>query len=532
MIHDATPLADGTTLEAEVCIVGAGAAGITIARELGGAGVRTCLLESGGMDAAPAPWVPGDVEPGGVPHAPLGDARAQGFGGTTSRWTGWCRPLDAIDFEARPWVARSGWPFDAAHLAPYYARAQPLVGLDGRGYATREWERAGARPLPTDGCRLASTMFRCSPPTHFGREHRDEIERSSAVRVYLHASVVGLERDEGGRLVAAVRARTRAGATVRVRARHVVLAAGGIENARLLLDSSDGRRAPIGNAHDLVGRHFMEHPHWWGGALEPPADVTPLALYLVPHTARPAEVREAVGALALGERVQREEGLLNGAVRLVERAAWQTHPSYDLPAPAAARALVAAVRARGPAGRVLRELAGAAAGPVDIAAVMARRAAAGRRPPMRIAIRAFIEQAPDPESRVVLSPRRDALGRRLPLLRWRLGEAERRTARRLLALVRDALDGAGLGRAELRPIHDGARWDPSLVGGAHHMGTTRMHASPREGVVDEHGRVHEIGNLHVAGSSVFPTGGHANPTLTIVALSLRLADRLRAVLGA
>ncbi len=136
------------------------------------------------------------------------------------------------------------------------------------------------------------------------------------------------------------------------------------------------------------------------------------------------------------------------------------------------------------------------------------------------------EQAPNPNSRVQLGTDRDALGSRKIVLDWRVGELDRRTVRVALEAIGHAVGAAGLGRLYSRPVAEPEFW-PTVFGGHHHLGTTRMHRDPRSGVVDRDCRVHGLANLYVAGSSVFPTGGFANPTLTIVAMTLRLADHLR-----
>jgi choline dehydrogenase-like flavoprotein len=126
---------------------------------------------------------------------------------------------------------------------------------------------------------------------------------------------------------------------------------------------------------------------------------------------------------------------------------------------------------------------------------------------------------------VTLSEQTDALGMPRVRLEWRLRPADMRSMVRAQEIVDEELRRAGLGRLQIEL--DDATPPPGLKGGWHHMGTTRMHLDPRQGVVDEHCRVHGVANLYVAGSSVFPTAGYANPTLTLCALAIRLADRVK-----
>ena len=237
VLLDARTLPDASSHDADVCVVGAGAAGIAIARELARESVRVCLLESGGLEPSRRAQALADGDRRGDPYPPLDEMRVRALGGTTARWTGWCRRLDAIDFERRPWVPHAGWPFDRARLAPFYERAAALVEVSDAG---GDWLEGDARDADPAG--LAPVEFRCSPPTHLGRAHRAELERSATAHVWLNATVVAVDIGDEERSVRAVRVRAAAGREVRVRARCFVLAAGGIENARLLLASTEGRR--------------------------------------------------------------------------------------------------------------------------------------------------------------------------------------------------------------------------------------------------------------------------------------------------
>jgi choline dehydrogenase-like flavoprotein len=140
-----------------------------------------------------------------------------------------------------------------------------------------------------------------------------------------------------------------------------------------------------------------------------------------------------------------------------------------------------------------------------------------------------LEQQPNFHSRVCLSDQIDSLGMKRAKLDWRISEIERTTARHLNNLIAEELKKLGFGQIDAAgwltsttPVRDG-----ELYGTYHHIGTTRMSKDPRDGVVNEDCRAHGVDNLYLAGCSVFPTGGHANPTLTIVALAIRVADHLR-----
>ena len=490
MLYDAREVPPGTVVEREVCVIGAGAAGITLALELAGAPFRVALLESGGFEPEPETQ---DLYRGrvyGRAYPPLHEARTRRFGGSTHCWTGICRPLEAIDLEAREWVPHSGWPFGLATLRPFYERAQRVCLLEDFVYDGSTWASA-SRPLLPLELGLVETRNFQQAATRFGEVHRAAITGAANVDTFLHANAVELRVNEVGSRIESVRATTLAGRELELRARAFVVATGGIETPRLLLASNRTQPQGIGNAHDLVGRFFMEHPHVTVAAFLPARSDLPLDLYL-PH---PRGRVLACGVLVPTEAVQRRERILDFWAVLGSEG---TLPSFE-------RSLARSVHA----------LEGA---PGEAASRAVFLLAAG-------------EQAPNPQSRVRLVPERDALGMPRVQLEWRLSALDKRSLLRGHQLIGRELARAGLGRLQVLLSHDDAEWPDDLAGGRHHMGTTRMHDDPRQGVVDASCRVHGVANLFVAGSSVFPTSGGASPTLTIVALAIRLADHLKEVLA-
>jgi choline dehydrogenase-like flavoprotein len=507
VLRDAREVPADTVLDTDVCIVGAGAAGITLARELAAAPLRVTVLESGGLtpDRRTQQLLRG--RNAGLPYFPLHWIRTAALGGTTDQWGGQCRPLDEIDFEARPEIPLSGWPFGRRHLLPYYERAQAICQLGPFAYDATAW-RDPARPaLPLRGDRALTTIFQLSPPTRFGAAYREDLARAARVVVYLRASATELETTPGGERVTHVRVACLRGPRFRVSAQLVVLAAGGIETPRLLLLSSRAQPAGLGNAHDLVGRCFMEHLHLDCGVLE--LGDARVAAFYDPHLAGSTCIK---AVLALSEGTLRREGLLSYSALLDTRA----------PAPIrrVMRWLPESVAWRLRTERARRlQTCRAASSAVRAPAATTRT------------VHTRMEQAPNLESRVTLGDERDALGRRRARLDWRLTPLDKRSMRRSLAILGEEVTRAGVGHWRAGLAADDAGWRDVPHGGHHHMGTTRMHPDPRRGVVDGDGRVHGTTNLYVAGPSVFPTVGHANPMLTIVALALRLADHVRARLG-
>lgn len=497
MLIDLRQLAGDERFDGDVCVVGAGAAGISLARELAARGRSVILVESGGFEYEQATQaLYGGEESGTLLDGQgqyLASTRLRYFGGTTNHWNGWCRPLDAEDFSVRPWVADVGWPLTRADLEPYYRRASPVVQISPFDYEERT---AGMPPKLFGGAdELFDTCyFHLSPPTRFAALYRAELEESDRVRVLLHANLRRLDVDPASGHVRGAEVARIDGATFAVGARHYVLATGGIENARLLLAASDARPNGLGNDHDQVGRHFMDHPFLQIGYA-----VLPYWRYIIGRNYERSWVRSRSnfihGVLRLKPEVQTREELLNGVV-------------------------------------IFQPLTGAQSRPLaaDIAGfVKDQHLLRGEQEPRPGStyfgwVLVHGEQSPNPESRVTLADETDALGMRRARLDWRLREQDKRSLMRLGELVAGRLGVHGHGRVRFL-ASDEDLWSRTQWS-FHHMGTTRMHADPRLGVVDADCKVHGVDNLFVAGSSVFPTVGVSNPTFTIVALALRLADHL------
>ena len=514
-----------TTLETDVCIVGAGAAGITLARELSGSPLRVTVLESGGFEYEVDTQALYGGPSIGLPYSDLSVPRLRYFGGTTNHWGGICRPFEEADFEAREGIPFSGWPIRKADVDPFYERAVRVVRLPSGDFELADWTPDGeVAPLPLGSGRIVSRVAQVvpAPLRSFGESYREELRAAPNVTVYLHANATGVVADEGARTATSVQVATLSGNQFSVRARVFVLATGAIENARLLLVSNEQARAGLGNGNDLVGRFFLEHPRFLAGFIAPSSPHPNLGFY-ENHRVGGALVR---GYLASSKDVQLAEGLLDLQIRL--------EPNYgDAPKDASDFA------------RHVMTLAGDVeswqriaipGSPVPIPYLDVIREALDSPEDTYIRLRGRIEtiglstrmeQAPNPDSRVVLVRERDQLGMRRVALDWRLSDVDRRNVRRTLELLGAEIGAAGLGRLRILHGEDESGWPDDLNGGQHHMGTTRMSDDPKQGVVDRQCRVHGTSNLFVAGSSVFPTPGGATPTLMLVALAIRLADQLK-----
>src|SRR6266516_3710694 len=454
---DARTLPNGSVLEADLCIVGAGAAGISMALEWIGSRHKVLLLEGGGLDYEAAMQDLYRGESVGLPYYPLQAARLHYFGGTTGHWAGFCSTLDPIDFEKRAWVPHSGWPIRREDLDPFYARAQPLLELGPYEYGAGDWQRRDPTlvPLPLDPRVMWTKMWQFSPPTRFGARYRAAVIGAPNVHLYTHANVCELEANESLRSIEGLRIRTLDGKELRARARYYALE---------------------------FGR------------------------------------TKARGELALSAAVQREQRILNATVSLEPGGPDEVAQStFEWGTPDR----LAAMRERDAHGNAGPPPAGLAEQPPPASA------------PLFFHLMTRQEQAPNPASRVLLSTERDALDMPRAKLDWRLTALDRRSFRAFYEVMGRELGRSGAGRVQLLDwvTRDEDTWPGTLSGGWHHMGTTRMNENPRLGVVDANCRVHGLGNLYVAGASVYPTGGAANPTLTLVAVSRRLSDHLKRTLA-
>lgn len=535
MFVDTRKLDEGTRLDGTLCIVGGGVAGITLALEMMRHGIDTILLESGGFkpDSATRDLYRGSSA--GLPYAFADGCRSRFLGGSSNCWGGWCRPLQAHDMAERAWVPNSGWPFGIEELTPYYQRAHPVLQLGPLNYDVDHWTRAINRPdvrrivLPSG--RVLDSISQFSPPTRFGQVYRDALAKSAEVTVYLHANVVDIETHTGGRTVQQLHVRTLSGRNITVQARQFVLAAGGIENPRLLLAANKQQQAGLGNSRDLVGRYFMDHPRLMLGSVKYAANQGHNKLYDIKfhylNKAVSANGTCVAAQFAISPEVQQREGLMNAQL-------WfdSVFPGEGTEASEAVIRMKHRLHAKvDPDFGFWADMGVLAKHPVNTASFVLARLLHPRSLIRDVTVQVICEPPPERDSRVTLSEQRDALGMPRAKVSWRLdSEILKRTFDRSLQIFAEELKLAGVADVALPPPIEGHPWPQQIEGTWHHSGTTRMNDSPALGVVDRHCLVHGMGNLYVAGSSVFPTSGANFPTITIAAMTLRLADHLHQVI--
>jgi choline dehydrogenase-like flavoprotein len=552
MMLDTNDLPDKHLLSADLCIIGAGAAGISMALALADTALDVLVLESGGLKAEKSTQAlyQGEVADERL-HSPPDRYRQRRFGGTTTIWGGRCVPFDAIDFETRDYVPNSGWPIDRESLTPYYPKANLLCEAGDFSYLFGEAFRDRHRPM-IEGFQsenfTTDTLERFSCPTDFGARYGRNLRAARNIRVLLHANVSALQLDASGKTMNSALVRTLNGKQLNVQARHFVLASGGLEVARLLLASRDVQPNGVGNEYDVVGRYYMCHLAGTIGTLSVNRplgevwngyDVSDEGIYCRRR-------------IALTAAAQRRYRIGNFIARLHHpRITDPAHRNSILSLLYLAKPFIPYEYGKRLYGDErtgamvwLKHLRNVSTGPFDAVAfawhmLRDRKLAERKFPSVIIKPKANLysldfhsEQQPQPASRVSLEARADALG--MPRLRidWRYTKGDVDTVSRSIALLAEDFSRSGIGSLRYDPASVETEMTRYGAYGGHHLGTARMGSDPRTSVVNADCRVHGIDNLHVASAATFPTSSQANPTLTVVALSLRLAQRLKNALAA
>jgi len=515
-------------IESDICIIGAGAAGISMAMEFDKLGRSVLLVESGNFKFEGKTQ---DLNKGysiGQAYFPIQSCRLRFFGGTTGHWTGQCSTLDDIDFEERDWVKHSGWPIKKSDLDPYYVKAHEICELQEYEYESEYWEdKLNKKAIEFDKKIVRTKIWQKSTPTRFGTKYRSNIVNSKNIRLITDANLTRINLTEFGNEVADLKLSTLSNKTHTVKARAYVMACGALQNVRHLLNSNNIINKGVGNENDLVGRFFMEHPH------VDSADMVLLANTNMNLYYDGALNSKAFGMFSTSDSIQRGLKLQNYSARV------ESEDSKSL---------------------VVDQESGDASGKLKqwenldekIEKVNRLRRVVGNRSTDWIIDKFVIEekqrltqegnklgtsyhvlntrseQSPNPDSRVDLADTKDALGIPHTRLNWQLTESDKTSILKSNLILGRELGRLGIGRLKINDwlLAEKIEWPTFLGGGWHHLGVTRMHEDPKKGVVDKNCKVHSVNNLFISSSSVFTTSGVANPTLTIVALSLRLADYL------
>jgi choline dehydrogenase-like flavoprotein len=523
MIIDGNTLNSGTSLACDLCIVGSGAVGMSIAAEFKSAGRSVILIESGRPEFDEEVQALNDVSVTDLPVGPR--ARVRQVGGSTTAWSGKWLTFAPADFERKPWLANTGWPLRLEELEDYYVRASVMhrgpAPSDYVQFSTTGQSAAGTDLLPV------SVYWLHPKDLDFSLTVGRFITSSQTVSLYYSVTATNIVLDDALSAVSHIEAVSAAGAAIDVRAAHFVLAAGGIENPRLLLASNRQSPNGVGNTFDNVGRYFMDHPK---GSL---AHVQIGREQAFPQCLGITFPRNGTHRLDFGmrlsDRVVERERLVSSYV--VWRPQTEVEPSTSVRALFSCAILL--VRGRGLNRKLLHNFIFSLVqvDKANLFSYLANRFAhkIGLRSgsPKRFRMNFHIEQEPRPENRITLSDRRDRHGQPLPRLESSLSKTEIRSIKVLHESIDALLAERGCGMLvwdsgaapEFRTL--------ATTSSSHHCGTTRMGLAPEDSVVDPDCRVHGIDNLYIGGSSVFPTASFANPTFTLVALAIRLADNLK-----
>jgi choline dehydrogenase-like flavoprotein len=535
---DARQFSSDTQLDFDCCIIGAGMAGITIARELIDKRIRVCLLESGSLRRERATQRLYEGDNVSQIYANDGDnfkdyltiSRSRYFGGSSNCWGGWCRPFDELDFKKRDWVPHgNGWPFAKSELLPYYARAHKVLKIGPFQYDPKFWQNAIGNPdfriVPFDDEAIQTAISQFSPPLRMGREYYDDIAMARDLTALLRANVVEIETGDDGRSVERVRVATLAGNRFTVGARYFVLATGGIENARLLLVSNRKHQRGLGNEHDLVGRFFMDHLTVPSGRVifdrANGIGRSYDSLHCYNNSKFAAHGVPVATHFRISDRDQERHRILNS--RTYIRSILNGDESAGVES---LRNLYRLIRNthKFPHFR-MSDVLNIVTGIGSIARVALGRMLASELFVVEHRLIQVVEPSPNPDSRVTLGNGRDRLGVPKVTLDWRIADLDRHTMTIVRSLIDKEMRRLHLGRIE--PWDITKTWPSKSQWTWHHMGTTRLDDDPKQGVVDRNARLHHVNNLYVAGSSVFPSCSADAPTLTITALALRLADHLQ-----
>ena len=521
MLIDFQSESDLGSLDADLMIVGTGPAGLSIALQFLNSNKNVILLEGGGLEWSAESQKVYEGESIGAWYFPLDLARLRYFGGTSGHWSGWCRPLDPADFKRKAYIPYSGWPISYEDLAPYLAPTHEILDLGPVNYDAKSLPFPEGTTPEFDDAKIIFKPWRFSPPTRFNEKYMETFARSDNVTVFYNANVTNLTLTPDLNRAVSLEVRDYGGKRRTATADYFVLAMGGIETARFLLNCRDQIDAGIGNGFDNVGRYWMEHPELVTADLLSIQGGDQLLSSIHRFPDQDYEVRNAYGS---SEAYRDRHQVANCSNTALYGTSWREIRGLKALYRLKRDVLLGEFSRLGDhLKQLFKHIDGAILGgaselgltdPVDAFTVYSRA-----------------EQVPNPDSRLYLQREQDRFGHNRIALDWRLTELDQRTIIASLEGLAEELGRLGIGRLRMPDWlieEDINAWGVRLEGGRHHMGGLRMSDSPRDGVVDKDSRIHGIDNLYVAGSSVFTTGGYANPTLTVVQLALRLADHLKA----
>lgn len=529
MIVDANTLKNAEFFKADICILGGGVAGIVLANELLNSNKSIILLESGHehYETPTQELYKAESVPQLFPNPMV--SRLRFLGGSSNHWENSTERFDPIDFEKREWVSDSGWPIRYEELDQYYSDAEEYCGVGREGYSFDFWKNKLNSTDVFSKSKLFDSVVSKAPflPTRFFAEYGESLVGSKSIRIIKNANVVDLEYDRETQAVKTVKFRTFQDLSHKVNASVFIMCMGGIENARMLLHFNEKHDDQLGNQFNNVGRYFMEHP-------------TIRAAHLLPFH------DDTLDPIYLGTMVDSLNVRVRGRASLSGSAQYK-HQTNNLRMYFVKQSKIALSDGISSSHLISDSLSDAELSDdfgkhlMNIIKDIDHIAESFIKKELDVSlfdnayefggyqIISMIEQTPDRENRIKLGSERDALGLKKVKIDFRVSESDKQAAWKTLELLSQDQAIQSIGRIRLLKERESRIWGSQLGFGQHHMGTTRMANNAENGVVDSSLKVFGTKNLYVSGSSVFPTGGHVPPTLTIVAMSIRLARELRDV---
>lgn len=553
MIIDARKLPSGTTIQGSICIVGGGAAGITLAKELSKCFNDIILLESGGLtlDTATQDLYKGEIlDPN---HGALEEQRQRQLGGTTNVWGGRCAPFDEIDFQTRSYVPDSGWIISKQDLEPYYAKAHDYCDLGRYTYDVKEAIGADT-PEMIPGWKTpeftTDQLWLFSTPTNFKTKYRQFLESSSKVTTYLYANCLKIFTNPEGNTIDRLECASLEKNYFTVQAQTYILAMGCLEVTRLLLLSNDIHSSGIGNQHDLVGRYYMGHISGDVGKVT----FTPPEGKVIWDYEKTLDGVYARRAISLTPQAQQEYQLMNlRAILTYPEMSDPSHGNSVLSTMYLVKSLLLLKQTSriyysknldtsGLNKTLMAHLVNIVGDIGNLGGFaykwITQRILSDRQLPSVVlgsksntyTLHFDAEQAPNYNSRVMLGNDFDTFGLNRLKVDWRYTDRDIQNVIESYKLMAKSLESTGAGKLKFDIQEMPNLIKQNLGVGSHHIGTTRMADNPSQGVVNRDCQVHGINNLYLASSSVFPTSSYANPTLTIMAIALRLAEHLNSTI--
>jgi len=517
--------APSAPIRKKVCIIGAGLAGHTLAQSLAAAGIDDAPLEAGGRNPEERSQVLSHARMPRLTHTGTTEGRFRLLGGSTTRWGGQLLPYTPEILQPPPSLPSYGWPIALDEVAPYYPVAQNLLNADDYPYDARPFLEAFHRPIPPllgELSELRARFSKCAPHSrrNVGTTLGKDLERGTATTLYLHANLTELLLSPNGDCIEAALVRNYAGTKFRFEADHFVLSTGTIETSRLLLASRSVNPKGVGNTHDQVGRYFHDHVSLPAAILTGPArklfleSFGPFLHRGTAHTIKfeaPTALRERLNLLAVMAHIIIHEPEDSGV--------------------SVVRSLLRTVQQRNFKDAILHELPKVPRASVEVAALAATAQLHKRRyasPRAAVTLCLDSEQFPLADTRIRLDDELDHLGMPKTVVDWTVSDHDLKTLRTFATYLRERFATLGLQGVNWRAeIFDPAAEITGITDTYHPMGGCRMGTNPRESVVDANLTVHGIPNLSLATAAVYPAGGSSNPSFTIMALALRLADRLK-----